>query len=97
MKQLTTIHDVQKKLAEGAILIDVREKDEWDKSHLQEALFCPLSALEKGSRFALTKDSTYLIHCARGGRAQVAQKLLERDGFNVVAVVMTFEELQGNT
>ncbi len=94
MKSLHNLKDVQERLSLGEILVDIREKDEWEKGHLPEALFCPLSSLEKGNRFSLNKQQSYLLHCARGGRAQIAQKLLEEDGYKVVAVVLKFEELR---
>jgi len=40
---------IKKRIAKNeAILIDVREKDEWEDGHLQSATFLPLSILEEG-------------------------------------------------
>jgi 3-mercaptopyruvate sulfurtransferase SseA len=33
---------------EKAVLVDVREKKEWDAGHVEGAIFLPLSALKKG-------------------------------------------------
>src|SRR5690606_11327120 len=57
-----------------AVLVDVREKREWDSGHVEGAIFLPLSEL-KGSRDAerlkakLPKDKIIYTHCAVGKRA----------------------------
>ena len=45
-----TLDMVKKALAENkAVLIDVREKSEWDQGHLQGAKLLPLSSLKDGA------------------------------------------------
>ena len=44
-----TLATVKEKLAKGkAVLVDVREKFEWEDGHLQSAIFLPLSGLKVG-------------------------------------------------
>ena len=84
---------IQKRLAsKEAILIDVREQDEWDDGHLQSALFMPLSKLEDGEDkegFAaeiaghLSKDKIIYCHCAAGGRVMPASAILHKMGYDV--------------
>lgn len=41
---------MKKAIADGkAVLIDVREKDEWDDGHLKDAKLLPLTSLKGGA------------------------------------------------
>ncbi len=78
-----------------ALYIDVREKDEWDKGHLDEALFYPLSELKKGNiPQDLPQDQDLLLYCARGGRAKVAKELLLPTYPRVQALEQGYDELK---
>ena len=75
-----------------AVLIDVREKDEWDDGHIQSAIFLPLSGLKKGGSsgsFAgklaikLPKDKVVYCHCVSGGRVLPASAILQKLGYDV--------------
>ena len=80
---------VQKGVAEKkAVLIDVREKDEWNDGHLRDAALLPLSKIEMGLRKEdlvqlLPKDKVIYLHCAAGGRCVTAAKILRSHGFDV--------------
>ena len=84
---------IQERLAsKEAILIDVREQDEWDDGHLQSALFMPLSKLEDGEDkegFAaeiagqFPKDKIIYCHCAAGGRVMPASAILHKLGYDI--------------
>src|SRR5438552_2249578 len=59
--------------AKKAVLIDVREKSEWDDGHLRDAALLPLSrlkkdALPKNLQDILPKDKVVYLHCKAGGR-----------------------------
>lgn len=46
-----TLPDVKKAVADGkAVLLDVREKSEWDDGHLKDAKLLPLSTLKAGAK-----------------------------------------------
>ena len=84
---------IQERLAnKEAILIDVREQDEWDEGHLESALFLPLSKLEdrEGKNdFAaeiagqLSKGKIIYCHCAAGGRVIPASAILQKLGYDI--------------
>lgn len=68
-----------------AILIDVREKSEWEAGHLKDAVNLPLSEIENGiSKEELTriagKDAVLYLHCAAGSRCLSASKSLAKTG-----------------
>ena len=71
-----------------AVLVDVREPDEWQQGHVQGAILLPLSALEKGVNpqelaRILPKDKVIYCHCLAGGRCMEAASLLKPLGYDV--------------
>ena len=94
-----TLSTVKKNVEEKkAILVDVREKSEWDAGHIEGAVFLPLSEL-KGSavdkRLAkqLGKDKIIYTHCAVGKRAITAANILHDLGYNVRPLKPGYQEL----
>ncbi len=57
--------------ARGALLVDVREDDEWAAGHVPGALHLPLSALAARWR-ELPEATTTVFVCRSGGRSQQA-------------------------
>ena len=94
-----SVATVKRGLAERkAVLLDVREKDEWERGHLRDARLLPLSALEQGVRDAdLTKivpqDKVIYLHCAAGGRCLQAAEILEKLGYEVRPLKPGFDAL----
>jgi rhodanese-related sulfurtransferase len=95
-----SLESVKKAVGEGkAILLDVREKNEWDAGHLHDAKLLPLSALIKGSIAAnelatlIPKGKVVYCHCARGGRALLAADELKKLGVEVRPLKQGYEEL----
>jgi rhodanese-related sulfurtransferase len=84
-----TLPAVQQAVAAGqAVIVDVREPDEWATGHVAGARLVPLSALERGvdpGRLAevLPKDKIIYCHCLVGGRCLVAADILSRFGYDV--------------
>jgi phage shock protein E len=81
----TVKQEVQEK---KAVLVDVREKREWDRGHIAGAVLLPLSDIQAGvdpQRLArlLPKDKIIYAHCARGGRCLRAADLLEKNGYQI--------------
>ena len=83
---------------EKAVLVDVREKSEWDKGHIEGAIFLPLSSLKKrADADTLTKllpeDKVLYIHCVVGKRAVTAGNILERLEYDVRPLKPGYKEL----
>jgi rhodanese-related sulfurtransferase len=83
----------------GAMLLDVREEDEFQAGHVPGAVNIPRGLLE----FRIWKQLGYptivdtkrkiFVQCMTGGRATLATKQLSDIGYtNVVAVIMNFGE-----
>ena len=71
-----SVEEAQQLLAaDKAVLIDVREQDEWDAAHVEGATLAPLSAMPQAwSELNLPTDKTVIVMCKAGGRsARVCQ------------------------
>lgn len=65
-----------------ALLVDVREPDEFQGGHLNGAVNLPLSSF-RDRVVELPKDRELWVYCAAGKRAYVAQRSLMQAGFDV--------------
>ena len=69
---------------DGALLLDVREPDEWETAHVPGALHIPLGEL--GRRFQdLPRGREIVVICRSGRRSANAQDAIEAAGFGPVA------------
>ncbi|HZZ80531.1 MAG TPA: rhodanese-like domain-containing protein [Gemmataceae bacterium] len=84
-----SLDTVKKALAaKKAVLIDVREKAEWEDGHLRDAKLLPLSSLKGETLPAdvatlFPKDKVAYLHCAAGGRCLKAAEILRKQGYEV--------------
>lgn len=83
---------------EKALLVDVRELEEWNAGHIAGAVFAPLSKLadDKESpavKTKLPKDKILYFHCKSGGRCRIAADLLKKDGFDIRPLKPGYKEL----
>lgn len=82
MKEVTPVEG-QKMIAAGALLIDVREPNEYAEVHADGATLLPLSELE--TRYAeLPKDRPLLMICRSGARSARAGEFLLAKGYSDV-------------
>lgn len=73
----------QKLVQGGALLVDVREQEEFDNVHAEGAQLIPLSEFE--SRYGeLPKDKTLVMICRSGARSARAGELLLENGYSDV-------------
>jgi rhodanese-related sulfurtransferase len=91
--------EIRAKLDRGeAVLLDVREQDEWDASHLAQAFLVPISELaNQATREAalnkIPKDKPVYCHCYRGGRAMQCAQFLNPMGYQIVPMGDDYEKL----
>ena len=84
-----TIDAVKKALADDmAVLLDVRERSEWDDGHLKDAKLLPLSVLKAGAKAEdvariIAKDKIVYCHCGSGVRCLKAADELKKLGYDV--------------
>ena len=84
--ELVTAKDASTLYAEKkAIIVDVREDDEWNDEHIAGALHIPLKQLnDRVSELQTYKDTTIITQCKSGGRSAKALELLKAAGFTKV-------------
>lgn len=90
---------IKAKVQKGeVILVDVREKNEWDEAHVSGAKLFPLSRLSKGAskeeiESVVGRDKVVYLHCKAGVRCMKAAEILEKQGFKVQAIDLPVGEL----
>ena len=97
---MDSLDDVRKGLEDGtAILIDVREQDEWDEGHLVAATLVPRSELLKiaGEKEKVAEklpaDKIVYTHCKKGGRAAKVAEELKEHGLDIRPLPQGYAEL----
>ncbi len=73
--------EVRELVEKGAFIIDVREKDEYELSHIEGALNIPLSEIRERLE-EVPKDRPVYLHCRSGQRSYNACLLLKHMGFD---------------
>ena len=84
-----TPHEGQQRVQQGAVLVDVREPNEYAEVHAQGARLMPLSTFTEDYA-ALEKDREVVVICRSGARSARAAQFLIEQGYNAV-------NLQGGT
>jgi sulfur-carrier protein adenylyltransferase/sulfurtransferase len=94
------VHNVHAALEDlkDFVLLDVREKDEWDEGHLPKAVFLPRGFLEvKVEKMVADKTTPLIVYCAGGVRSALAAKSLQEMGYtNVVSMAGGYGEWKNN-
>jgi hydroxyacylglutathione hydrolase len=79
----------------GAVVLDVREPNEYEEGHVEGAMHVPLGALPRRLD-ALPRDRLILAYCSGGDRSATAVSVLERHGVEGAASVGGgYEEITG--
>lgn len=79
------ITEVAARLEAGAVLVDVREPNEFEAGHAIDAISHPLSTLGE-THTQLPTDKTLVCICKMGGRSARAATALADAGYQVVNV-----------
>ena len=64
----------------GAVLLDVREADEYAHDHIAGSINVPLSAIETAAE-RFSPDTPLFVYCLRGSRSKRAVEVLRSLGF----------------
>ena len=67
-------------------LLDVRDRDAYDGSHLEGAVNIPLEELELRVH-ELSRDRPVIIYCGHGSRSMQAARFLDERGYHAASVV----------
>ena len=79
------LYDLEQALEDGALLLDVRESDEYAEGHVPGAQLLPLSVLPVRMHELPRAQPVYLV-CQAGGRSAQAAQLLSSAGVDARSV-----------
>ena len=69
----------------GAVIIDVRDKDEWDEGHIPGAMHMSRGTIELDIEGKVPAPNAMIIcHCGGGGRGALATESLQKMGYKNV-------------
>ena len=67
------------------MIIDVREKDEWDEEHIPDAIHMSRGTIELDIEEKVPdSDAMIICHCGGGGRSALAAENLQKMGYKNV-------------
>ncbi|HSG79026.1 MAG TPA: molybdopterin-synthase adenylyltransferase MoeB [Acidimicrobiia bacterium] len=82
----TTTGEVEGRLAEIPVLIDIREVDEFEQGAIPGAKFVPRGILESNiARLVPDPDTEIVLYCQAGNRSALSAKSLEEMGYTRVS------------
>jgi rhodanese-related sulfurtransferase len=82
MSQIPQVQNAD--IADHAVILDVREQDEWDAGHAPGAVHIPLGELPSRLHELPDADAgTLAVTCRGGGRSSRAVAWLSQQGFDV--------------
>ncbi|EJX03087.1 rhodanese domain-containing protein [gut metagenome] len=84
-----TYHQIDQEAAkemmdtQQVIILDVREQNEYDSSHIPGAVLLPMGTIDEDSAAAVIpdQDSTVLVYCRSGNRSKIASSTLADLGY----------------
>lgn len=89
-------HEVDQLVAEGALVLDVREKKERDGGAIPNSIGIPLGQL-RSKLHELPHEKVILVHCASGQRSYNACRILMQKGFNCLNLAGSFKTWMAGT
>ena len=73
------------KVAQGAMLVDVRTPEEYAEGHLPEAINIPFEQIaEAFAKQGIAKDTPVVVYCRSGRRSGIAKESLDNAGYQAV-------------
>ena len=77
-----SVADAMQLIENGALIIDVREQNEYDQAHIENSVLVPLSTVSaKKINEVNPQNKTILIHCHSGKRSKVAANIILTQGY----------------
>ncbi|EPR66168.1 rhodanese-like domain-containing protein [Cyclobacterium qasimii] len=83
-KNFALVYPGQKDLINGAVLLDTREKNEFNVSHLKGAQWVGYDNFDMSTVKGIPKDQPIVVYCSIGARSQEIGKKLKQSGYSEV-------------
>lgn len=82
-KPVVSVQQARRMLDEGAIILDVREKSEFDLGHIPHSRLMPLSTMADHLQH-VPRGKKLIVACRTGGRSTSAVARLQAEGIHAV-------------
>lgn len=80
------VEEARKRVAAGAVLIDVREDNEWDAAHAGGAIHVGKGVIERDIEKRIPdKSAEIILYCGGGYRSALAAKAIGEMGYSNVS------------
>ena len=84
-KKDITLRELREFQENGAIIIDVRSKQEYEEGHVDGSILIPEYEIRKEiEKIIKDKNKNIVVYCSSGGRSKKAQKILNKMGYENV-------------
>jgi phage shock protein E len=95
IRSKTASKGIAEYLKVGALVIDVRSKQEFDQGHFSRAVLVPIDQFEaRLKEIGTDKQKPIIVYCHAGSRAAVAETILKKNGFTKVINARNYEALK---
>ena len=81
--------------ASDAIVLDVRSEEEVAQGRAAGSVHFPLTELEDGLLPDIPKDARVFVYCRTGRRAEIAARILRREGWSDVTNIGGLDDWRG--
>jgi rhodanese-related sulfurtransferase len=80
-----SVDETLKRMEEGAVLVDVRENNEWEAGHAEGAVHLGRGIIERDiiSKYP-EKDTELILYCGGGFRSALSADMLQKMGYTNV-------------
>lgn len=85
------------KKTDGAILLDVRTKEEYQNYHIEGSLNIPLQSLDSVENQIPDKNTPIFVHCLSGARSASAASILQKKGYTTITDIGGISSYKGQT
>jgi len=83
--EISPTNAAAKMKSDSAVIVDVREREEWDEGHIPGAIHLSRGMIELDIEEKVPDPETMIIcHCGGGGRSALAAESLQKMGYKKV-------------
>ena len=85
VREISPTDAAERLKGDDVVLVDVREKEEWDRDHIPDAIHLSRGTIESDIEEKVPDTDTMIIcHCGGGGRSALAAESLQKMGYKNV-------------
>ena len=85
IREISPADAAVKMKSDNVVLVDVREKEQWDEEHIHDAIHLSRGTIELDIEEKVPDAETMIIcHCGGGGRSALATESLQKMGYKNV-------------